>query len=697
VPTDIEKLIQPSSIAVIGASADYNKLNGRVMKFLIDHGFSGEIYPVNPKYDIIGGLKCYSNIDDLPKPADLAVITVPAHSVVKAVESCGLKGIKAAVLFSSGFKEIGGKGAALEATLVATAKRVGVRICGPNTIGLINCFDNAFASFSQYGYGKNIVGSISFISQSGAFGTAIAALARDRGIGLGYFISTGNECDLSIPEIAYATLKDPRIDVITCYVEGLKHGENWISLAELALASSKPIVVTKVGRSAAGKRAAASHTGSLAGADEVFDGFSEQYGLIRARNEEHMLDLADAFMLCDLPEGRGVGIITQSGGAGVMMTDRAVELGLNVPKPCRKVMSAIKEIIPSFGSANNPIDVTAQFLINPEVLRDSIIRLFDDPDIHIGVVWLQLMHDHVDLLINIFEQTKLRAKKPFLVAWVGASDETIKKMRAIDVCCLRGGDPAIDAVAALVQFSEAKCRYKVPITENRGKKITGVSLMGHSGIVPSDYAGDLLSKAGVSVPKHKLCKSSAAAVAAAKQFGPGVVLKIESPDIHHKTDVGGVKLALTGRSAIEDAYAEIISTVAANAPNARIDGILVEEMVEPATELVIGLKRDPTFGNVIMVGLGGIFVEIIKDVAIRLCPVTIVDAHHMLDNLKCSEILDGTRGSQAANKEQIAQMIVDVSELGSALKDSLVELDLNPVFVSVNSAIAVDWLMVAEK
>ncbi|HAA93469.1 MAG TPA: CoA-binding protein [Rhodospirillaceae bacterium] len=695
--TAIEKLIQPRSIAIIGASADFHKLNGRVMKFLIDHGFRGDVYPVNPKYDAIGDLKCYPSVDELPKAADLAVITVPAALVSEAVAACGRKGIEAAVLFSSGFKEVGGDGVRLEQELIATAEEAGVRICGPNTIGLINCFDNAFASFTQYGYGANVTGPVSFISQSGAFGTAIAALARDRGIGLGYFISTGNECDLSVPEITHATLEDDRINVATCYVEGIKHGDNWIALAERSLELSKPVVITKVGRTDAGKRAAASHTGSLAGAEEVFDGIARQYGLIRARNEEHMMDLADAFMLCDLPEGPGVAVITQSGGAGVMMTDRAVELGLNVPQPSEDVREAVKEVIPAFGSANNPIDVTAQFLMNPAVLRDSVVRVFDDPDIHIAVIWLQLMHDHVDLLVDIFKQAKALAKKPFMVAWVGASEEAREKMREIGICCLRGGEPAIDAVAGLVQFAETKRRYGTVLTE-RAESEAAVSLLGdHSGVVGSIAAGAMLAEAGVNLPQHSLCQNAAEAVAAAKTFGGKVALKVESPDILHKTDAGGVRLGLEGKTAVDAAYGAIVSAAKTYDPNAKIEGVLVEAMAEPAVEMVIGLKRDPAFGNVIMVGLGGVFVEVMKDVAIRLCPVTLAEALHMLETLRSSSILDGVRGGPVADRTKLAQMIVDVSRFGAAAGDNLVELDLNPVFAGPDGAVAVDWLMVTKE
>ncbi len=692
----IEKLIRPRSIAIIGASADFHKLNGRIMKFLIDHGYKGGIYPVNPKYDMIGTLTCYPAVDDLPEAADLAVITVPAKLVNDAVAACGRKGIEAAVLFSSGFKEVGSEGIRLEEELVSTAAQFGVRLCGPNTIGLINCFDNAFASLTQYGYGENVTGPVAFISQSGAFGTAIAALARDRGIGLGYFISTGNECDLSVPEITHETLEDDRIRVATAYVEGIKNGDDWIVLAERSLALGKPIVVTKVGRTDAGKRAAASHTGSLAGADEVFDGIAQQFGLIRARNEEHMMDLADAFMLCDLPKGPGVAIITQSGGAGVMMTDRAVELGLEIPQPIEAVCASISKVIPAFGSANNPIDVTAQFLMNPAVLRDSVVRILDDPNIHIAVVWLQLMHDHVDMLVDIFKQTKDLTKKPFMVAWVGASDEALEKMRGIGVCCLRGGEPAIDAVAGLVQFAMARRRYEKVLKERRKGALPRVSLDNYSGVLGTVEAGALLQKAGVRVPEHVLCQTPEEAAAAASKFSSSVALKIESRDILHKTDAGGVRLGLGELKTVKAAFEDITRETALFNPAAVLDGVIVARMVEPGIEMVIGLNRDPSFGNVIMVGLGGVFVEVMEDIAIRLCPVTPVEAIHMLDSLKCAPILKGARGGPQVDKEKLAQMIVDVSHFGASIGEELVELDLNPVFAGPDGAVAVDWLLVAK-
>ncbi len=319
----LEKMLNPASIAIVGASADSNQLGGRPLKFLREKGYAGRIYPINPKHSQIGGLACYRDISALPEAADLAIVALPAKLVVEAVEQLGAKGVPAAVVFSSGFGEMGEAGKAEEARLAEVARAGGVRICGPNGLGLINAFAGVMATFTQYGYGETPAGPVGFVTQSGAFGTAISALARNRDTGFGYFVNTGNECDVGFAEVMSQVLTDERIRVGAGYIEGLGDGAGLVAAAEAALDLAKPIVLTKVGRSEAGARAAASHTGSLAGEDAVFDGVVRQYGVIRARNEEHMLDMVEAFANTRLPLGPGVGIITQSGGAGVLMAYRA--------------------------------------------------------------------------------------------------------------------------------------------------------------------------------------------------------------------------------------------------------------------------------------------------------------------------------------------------------------------------------------
>jgi acyl-CoA synthetase (NDP forming) len=368
----IEKLLCPRSIAIVGVSQDFNKLNGRTLKFLLEKGYEGRIFPVNPKYSEVGGRPCFASVIDITEPIDLAVIALPARMVAEEIEKLGSRNVPAAIVFSSGFGETGQEGRELEDKLRDIARRHGIRLCGPNTLGLLNAFDKVYATFSQYGMGETGPGPVGFVTQSGAFGTAIAALARNRGMGLGYFVNTGNESDVTFADVMCHVIGDPRILVGAGYIEGLKDGAGFVRIGEMALDKGKPIVVTKVGRTSSGARAASSHTGSLAGEDAVFDGIARQYGMIRARNEEHMLDVVEMFATTDIPNGPGVAIITQSGGAGVLMSDRAEELGLEVPALAPNTEERLRSSLPAFASIGNPVDVTAQFIADPTILKESI-------------------------------------------------------------------------------------------------------------------------------------------------------------------------------------------------------------------------------------------------------------------------------------------------------------------------------------
>ncbi|MBC7778542.1 MAG: CoA-binding protein, partial [Proteobacteria bacterium] len=398
----IHALLAPRSIAILGASSDLQKLNGRTLKFLLDQGYVGKLYPVNPKYAQIGDLRCYAAVTDIADPVDLAIITVPARFVIEQVRALGAKGVPAAIIYSSGFGEMGATGAALEAELVATARAVNVRLCGPNCLGLVNAFDRVIATFSQFGAGAVLEGPVGFVTQSGAFGSAIATLARKRHLGLGYFVNTGNECDATLVEIMDEVLDDPRIRVGCAYIEGFKDGAGLLALSARALDAGKPIVVTKVGRSQAGARAAASHTGSLAGEDRVFDGIARQFGILRARNEEHMLDMVDVLAHCPLPEGPGIGLVTQSGGAGVLIADRAEELGLSLPTLSDETQQKLKAVLPAFGSGANPVDVTAQFIAEPDILLNGLQLTLADPAVHVGVVWILSMDAYATKLVDLF-------------------------------------------------------------------------------------------------------------------------------------------------------------------------------------------------------------------------------------------------------------------------------------------------------
>lgn len=692
--TGLHALLAPRSIAVLGASSDLGKLNGRVLKYLRDKDYAGRIFPINPKYATIGDLPCYADVAALPEPADLAIIALPARQVADAIRECGRANIPAAIVFSSGFSETGDAGRALENELMRVAREAGVRMLGPNNLGLVNAFERVLATFSQYANGETPAGPIGFVTQSGAFGTAIAALARRRGLGLGYFINTGNEADISFAEVMAQVIADERIRVGAGYIEGFKDGSGVLALAAAALTSGKPLVLTKVGRSNAGARAATSHTGSLAGADAVFDGIARQFGLVRARNEEHMLDLVEVLASCTLPAGRGVGIITQSGGAGVLMADRAEELGLSVPTLAEATQNRLRPVIPGFGATGNPVDVTAQFIADPSILRESVVAVLEDPGVHVAVVWLQLMETYVDVLVDIFGRIKAQAKKPFVVCWVAAPETALVALRARGIPVLRGAEPAIDAVAGLVRYAEARSGWLADAEERAALKLPALAFPAARGPVSSTDGAHLLAQAGVTLVPHAVAQSADEAVAAASRLGYPVALKIESPDILHKTEAGGVRLDLADAAAVRTAFGTLNANAQSYKSGARIDGVLVQAMSAGEVEFVIGLQRDPVFGTVVMAGLGGVLIEVLKDVALRKAPVTQTEALRMLDELKGRAVLDGLRGKPPVHRARLAQLISAVSCFGAAAGECLRELDLNPVLLSRENAVAVDWLMV---
>jgi len=692
----LQSLLNPASIAILGASADLDKINGRTLRFLLEKGYRGRIFPVNPKYPTIAGLRCYPDVAALPEAPDLAVIAVPAAHVLASVRDLALRGGRSAVIFSSGFAEMGAAGRRLEHEVAAAARDAGIRLCGPNCLGLINAWEQVIATFGQFAEGATPPGPVAFVTQSGAFGTAIAALARRRGMGLGYFINTGNECDVDFVQMMHAVLEDPRIRVGAGYLEGVRDGAGLKSLAEHALSLGKPLALTKVGRTATGAKAAASHTGALAGTDAVFDGVIRGLGIARARNEEHMLDIVEVLGACKLPAGKGIGILTQSGGAGVLMADRAEEMGLQVAELSSQTRDALAKVIPAFGTTGNPIDVTGQFVADPNLLYDSMRIMMADPQVDVGIVWLQLMDAHVERLIKIFNKINDIVVKPWIVCWVAAPDAALAGLRESGIAVLRGAEPAIDAVAALARYAEARRNWQADAPARAALQLPILNLPAHPGPVPSLEGQTLLQACGVQTAAAKLAVTADEAVAAAQALGYPVVLKIESPDILHKTEARGVALNLGDADAVRAAFTRLVANAQQYKADARISGVLVQALAQGDVELVIGLKRDPTFGPVVMVGLGGVLIEVFKDVVFRAAPVTEGEALRMLDELKSRVVLDGVRGKPPVDKLALARMVSAVSRLGAAAGPRLAELDLNPVLAGAQGATAVDWLMVLD-
>lgn len=690
----LEGLLNPRSIALIGASRNFNKLNGRPLKFLLDKGYAGEIFPVNPSYEAIGDLGCYADVGLIPGPVDLAVIAVPAGKVADALRQVAAKGVAAAIVFSSGFSETGERGAALERELGEIARAGGVALCGPNTLGLINSFEHVMATFSQFANGETPAGPVGFVTQSGAFGTAIAALARERGLGLGYFVNTGNEAGVGFAEVMSDVLADERIRLGAGYIEGLSDGEGFVALAERAMALDRPLIVTKVGRTGAGARAAASHTGSLAGEDAVFDGVCAQYGVIRAADEEHMLDVVEGFVSGARPAGGRVGLITQSGGAGVLMADRAVELGLEVAQLEADTVARLREVVPSFGAVGNPVDITAQFIAEPGIFRESVKAVLSDPGVDFGIVWFQLMHEFVDTIEAVFADIRRAIGKPLLVCWVAGPGEGISALRAMGFPVFRSAGAALNAARELVRYARHRQGWALARDTPDEPAAPAVALP-RGGIVASLRAREALARYGVATVETALCASPREAARVAQRIGFPVAVKIESPDIAHKSDVGGVRLGIRDAAEVEQVAGELLQRVGERCPQAALRGVLVQAMDSAeAVELVIGLKHDSVFGMVIMVGMGGVTLEVCPDVVFRRVPVSPAQALAMLDSLRGAALLGAVRGRPAIERAAVAELVSAVSRFGAAHADVVEELDINPIRASAAGARAVDWLLV---
>ena len=689
----VQRLIHPRSIAVIGASADLGKINGRPLKHLLEKGYAGQILPVNPKYAEIAGLPCFSSIEMLPVAADLAIVAVPASEVRASIEALGKRGVRAAVIFSSGFGEMGVAGKAVEQSLLDQARSSGVVLCGPNCLGFINAFENVYATFSQYADGETGSGPIAFVTQSGAFGTAIAALVRQRGLGLGYFINTGNEIDLAFSELMMAVIEDPRIKVAAGYLEGLDDGAALVRLAQRCQALGKPLVLTKVGRMASGARAAASHTGALAVEDAVFDAVIRQYGVLRARNEEQMLDMLEALSQPRVADGFGLGIATQSGGAGVMMADRAEEMGLKIPELSAPIQTRLAAVMPAFGAAGNPVDVTGQFVARPELLRESVVALLDDPEIHIGIVWLQLMTAHVDTLVRIFGEIQARTTKPFFVCWVAAPTEALRRLREMGIVVYSAGERAVEAAAALARHCEWQ-RRGIAVHQSVNGRATTLPATIIDGVQPSVQATEWLRSAGIPMATVSLATSEDEAVLLWQNAGRAVALKVESSDVTHKTEIGGVVLKLNDEAAIREGFRRLTQRTKEALPEARLSGILVQPMASGHLELVVGVQRDPVFGMIVMVGLGGVLVEVLKDVVFRRAPFAPEEGLRMLAELRMGALLNGVRGQPAIDRNAIARLLSDLAYWAHSMAPVLAELDLNPVMVGPEGPVAVDCVMV---
>ncbi|MCC5857793.1 MAG: acetate--CoA ligase family protein [Ectothiorhodospiraceae bacterium] len=674
-----DPLFHARSVAVVGASAKLGTIGGRPVKYLQAYGYRGAIYPVNPKYDEIAGLQAYASLSAIPGPVDMAILAVPARSIPEALKECAEKGVRVAVIFSSGYAEVSGDGAAAQEALAESARQLGVRVLGPNAMGVMNLHNGLMATFSAVLERDHRAGPLGLVSQSGAYGAYIMAQGREMGLGFSQFTSTGNEADLDLGELALRTLEDPETRAVLCYIEQIRDGQAFLGACRRSLDLGKPLVVIKVGRTEQGARAAQSHTGAMAGSYETYEAVFRQCGALSVGSVEEMLDIAQMVELGVRPGGRRTGILSISGGAGVLLVDACQAEGLHAPELPEAVQARMRAHVPFAGVAN-PVDFTPQVLNNPDVYADFLEALCEYEEIDTLIIFLAHTIQYEERLgLRLVDETEHALKrfgKPIIV--VAQSDPgtaVSRRLREAGIPCFEDPSRAVRAVAALQRFQDLREAYL-----KSGAPTSPVPIP-KADVSTEQKAKRFLAEHGLTVTREALATSRDEAAVLAADIGFPVALKLSSPDIAHKSDIGGVRLGLSDSETVKEAYDGILADATAGAPESRVDGVLVQEMVPPGVELILGGKQDPVFGPMVLCGLGGVFTEVLKDFVMRPAPIGIAAAKEMLGELRGFALLEGVRGRQPADIDSAAKAISGLSHIVAGASDWLQELDLNPLIV----------------
>ncbi|MFN3687151.1 acetate--CoA ligase family protein [Salinarimonas sp.] len=707
----LASLVAPRSVAILGASDDPTRIGGRPIAYLREGGFRGAIYPVNPKRERVQGLPAFARLADLPEAPEAAIVALPAPLVEEAVAALGAAGTRACTIFSSGFAEIGEE--ALQRRISESARAHGMRLLGPNCLGLFDVRSGFYGTFSTtLDRGTPQPGSLSIVSQSGAFGSHLYYLARRRGLGMRTWISTGNEADIDVAECLEHLAQDEGTRVIMAYAEGFRDGEALVRALETARRNAKPVIFMKVGRSEVGADAASSHTAALAGADEVVDAVLRQYGAYRARTASELVDIACAASASALPSGRRIGLVTISGGVGVLMADEASDRGLDVAPMPEPVQRALKEQLP-YAGVRNPIDVTAQAFNDPSLLARNIETVVAQGGYDAVVAFFTSIPGSAanagpvrDALEGV---RKAYPDFPLLLSML-VPEPMRRDYEAMGYPVFEDPSAAVGAVAAMAHFAEAFSRphlsfpsppaklskAAIPGREAGSPSASGVTIHGEKGPLDEAQAKSILARAGIPVPDERLARDAEEAVAAWRALGRPVALKLASPDIAHKTEVGGVVLGLDAQADIREAFAAILARARAAAPQARLSGVLVAPMETGGVETILGVTRDPVFGPVVLLGTGGVLVEVVRDVSFRRAPVDEEEALRMIDELRCRAILDGVRGAPPADKSALARAVAALSRLAVAQAETIESIDVNPFLVRSEGAgaVALDALVV---
>lgn len=699
----LKLFFEPSSVAVIGASRDPEKLGFAVLHNLVEGGYAekGAVYPINPKAEAILGLQAYASVMDVPGPIDLAVIVIPYPYVPDALRVCGEKGIPAAIVISAGFREAGMEGLERERELLAIATEYSIRLIGPNCLGVIDTHTPLNASFSA---GTPPRGPMAFMSQSGALGTAILDWAQAGRLGLAKFVSLGNKADVSEIDLLEAWADDPATKVILIYSEGLPNGEEFIRVArEVTL--KKPVVAIKSGVTQSGSRAVSSHTGSLAGSEQAYQAAFRQAGVIRAESMEELFDIALALGYQPPLLGDRIAIITNAGGPGILATDALEHAGMSLARFELATKLALEEFLPGAASSANPVDVLGD--ARADRYAFALEKVAADPNVDglLVVLTPQAMTEIADTARAVGELAQ-RIEKPVLTCFMGEAKIAagIDILAGYDVPNYPFPERAASAFKAMSRYRQIQTRPASEYAQfDVNQEITTtlfqkVRREGRFSIGDAE-ARDILFAYGLKAPDSRLAATPDEAVAMAAEMGFPVVLKIASPDILHKTDVGGVKVGLRNAEEVRDAFELMTYRAERYLPEARLWGCQVQEMAPPGgIEVLVGMNRDPQFGPLVTFGLGGIYVETLKDVTFRVAPFTVRDAENMLGEIRAHALLDGVRGQPPVDKDAIKDTLLRIGQLVTDFPE-IIELDINPLIVypKGQGAIAIDMRLVINK
>ncbi|MBN2241353.1 MAG: acetate--CoA ligase family protein [Acidobacteria bacterium] len=673
----------PRSVAVIGASANPQSLGRAVFANLLFAGYNGCVYPVNMKARSVLGVRAYPRVTDIPDEIDLAVVLVPAGFVPQVLKDAGRKGVKGAIVISAGFKEVGGEGIELERQLKSIAKSHGMVIVGPNCFGAINT-DPDVSLNATFSRNFPLAGKIAFISQSGAVGVSALEYAAAEKIGFSKFVSVGNKVDVHENDLLEILAHDPMTEVILLYLEALENPKEFVNLA-LKISEKKPILAVKSGRTKEGAKAAASHTGALSGSDEAYDSLFAQCGVLRVETLEELFRYGIAFADQPLPRGPKVAIVTNAGGPGIMATDAAVRHNLELASLEAKTQEILRSDLPPTVSLKNPIDLIGDADESRYQLAMQAVLTDENVDGVIAICVPQMATRLEAVSTTIVKQARF-SDKPVFAVYMATGDiqKSLQILEDARIPNYRFPEDAVRAMGAMARYDRWRKRPRTQIKhfeDVQPEKVRAIIDKARSekrGFLPEPEAYEILAAYGLPMSRTRLVHDEKAAVAAANEIGFPVAMKIVSPDIVHKVDVGGVMLNLCSDSDISRAFSELMGRVKSARRDIRIWGVLIQEMVAGGKETILGMKRDPLFGGLLMFGLGGIYVEVFKDVTFRIAPIRELSAKSMIERIKGIKLLKGFRGEPPCDLDAIAQSLLRLSQLVTDFPE-IEEMDINPL------------------